>query len=267
MEKEAMNPLIWKTLEGAKLIHGKSVIITGAAAGIGRACARMFGHQGGRLALVDVDYEGVEKVCHEIEGQGGQAVAIRADVTKAKELEDIFQGTQNAYRGLDILINNAGGGVSTDFFEIDAEEWDRVVRLNLTSVFLMSQRAARVFRNQGSGVIVNVSSLAGRSMSPTAGCHYTSSKAGILGFTRHLARLLAPYSIRVNAVCPGVTNSERLAQRLEAQGRTEELNATIPLGRIADVDEVASACLFLASDLSTYITGASLDVNGGSLMI
>jgi len=261
-----MNPLVWKTLEGAKLMHGKRTIITGAAAGIGRACARMFGNQGGLLILVDVDYEGVERVCREVEALGGQAVSVRADVTEAKDLEAIFQGAHDVYRGLDILINNAGGGISTDFFEIDLEEWERVVRLNLTSLFMISQRAARIFQKQGSGVIVNVSSLAGRSMSPTAGCHYTASKAGVLGLTRHLAKVLAPYGIRVNAVCPGVTNSERLVQRLEAQGKTEEMNTSTPLGRIADVDEVAGACLFLASDLSTFVTGASLDVNGGSLM-
>jgi 3-oxoacyl-[acyl-carrier protein] reductase len=147
------------------------------------------------------------------------------------------------------------------------DEWNQVVNLNLTSVFLMSQRASDIFRKQREGVIVNISSQAGRSVSPTAGCHYTSSKAGVLGLTRHMARILAPYNIRVNAVCPGITNSERIMKRLEAQGNTEEVIKAIPLGRIGDVYEVASCCLFLASDLSAYVTGATLDVNGGSLMV
>jgi 3-oxoacyl-[acyl-carrier protein] reductase len=146
--------------------------------------------------------------------------------------------------GLDILINVAGGGLSTEFFEIDTEEWNKIIQLNLTAVFLMSKRAAEVFRKRGNGAIVNISSIAGRSVSITAGCHYTASKAGVLGPTRHMASVLAPYRIRVNAVCPGVINSERVMNRLEMQGRIEQIKKSIPLGQIEDVDDVASCCLF-----------------------
>lgn len=262
-----MKQLLWKALEGAKLVNGKIVMITGAAAGIGRACAQMFAHQGGRLVLLDINYEGIQEVCKEIEIKGGQAIAIQADVTKEKDLDYAFQVSKDTYGGLDILINNAGGGISTDFFEIDLEEWHRVIDWNLTSVFLISQRAAYMFKKQMGGVIVNISSQAGRFVSPTAGCHYTSSKAGVLGLTRHMAKVLAPYNIRVNAVCPGTTNTERIMQRLETQGRFEEIIKSIPLGRLGDVDEVASCCLFLASELAGYVTGAVLDENGGSVMI
>jgi 3-oxoacyl-[acyl-carrier protein] reductase len=262
-----MERLLWKCLEGANLISRKIVIITGAASGIGQACARMFSQQGGLLALVDLDYEALQKTCKEIESQGGKALAIKADVTRERDLDRIFQATHDAYHGLNVLINNVGGGRATDFFEIGIDEWKQVIDLNLTSVFLISQRASDIFRKQKEGVIVNVSSQAGRSVSPTAGCHYTSSKAAVLGLTRHMARILAPYNIRVNAVCPGITNSERIMKRLEAQGKMEEVARAIPLGRIGDVYEVAGCCLFLASDLSAYVTGATLDVNGGSLMI
>ena len=259
--------MIQDALKGAKLIEGKVVVITGAALGIGRACARMFSNQGGLLALVDLSGQALKEVCRKIELQGNQVVGIEADITIDKDIDRVFQVAQERYGRLDILVNNAGGGRPTDFFEIDAEEWNKVVMLNLTSAFLVSQRAARIFRKQRHGVIVNLSSQAGRSVSPTAGCHYTASKTGLLGLSRHMAKALAPFNIRVNAVCPGITNTERIAKRLEEKGTTEEIKKTIPLGRIGEVDEIAACCLFLASDLSQYITGATLDVNGGSLMI
>jgi 3-oxoacyl-[acyl-carrier protein] reductase len=262
-----MKPSIWQALEGAKLVKGKVVLITGAAAGIGKACARLFAHQGGRLALVDLQEEGLNQVSQEIRSAGGTAVSVAADVTRNQDLDRIFHRIDEAYGSLDILINNAGGGLPTDFFSISPEEWNRILGLNLTSVFLLSQRAAAIFRQRGGGTIVNLSSQAGRSVSPTAGVHYTASKAGVLGLTRHMARLLAPDQVRVNAVCPGITNSERLMKRMEEKGTEEELKKSVPLGRIGDVDEVAACCLFLASDLAGYVTGVSLDVNGGSLML
>ncbi len=261
-----MKSSIWQTLEGAKLVRGKVVLITGAAAGIGKACALLFAHQGAKLALVDVQ-EGVKQVCEEVETRGGQAVPILADVTRAQDLDRIFDKIGEIYGGLDILVNNAGGGLPTDFFAIKPEEWNRILSLNLTAVFLLSQNAAAIFQRRGGGVIINLSSQAGRSVSPTAGVHYTASKAGVLGLTRHMARVLAKDNIRANAVCPGVTNSERLMKRMKEKGIEEELKKTVPLGRIGDVDEVAACCLFLASDLAGYVTGVALDVNGGSLMI
>jgi len=263
----AMKDILWKTLKGAKLVSDKVVIITGAACGIGRACAQMFAYQGALLALVDLDYEALQTTCKDVENEGGQALPIRADVTEEKDLEQIFKITDARYGRLDVLINNAGGGLSTGLFDIGLNEWRRVLDLNLTSVFLMSKYAADIFRKGGGGVIVNISSLAGRSVSPTAGCHYTSAKTAVLGLTRHMARTLAPFKIRVNAVCPGVTNSERIIARLTAENSLGEVASAIPLGRIGDVYEIASCCVFLASELSAYMTGATLDVNGGSLMV
>jgi 3-oxoacyl-[acyl-carrier protein] reductase len=264
---EPMKPSVWQALEGAQLVKGKVVMITGAAAGIGRACALLFAHQGAKVALVDLQEEGLKRVCEEVIARGGQTVPILADVTRIQDLDHLFDKIGEVYGGLDVLINNAGGGLSTDFLAINPEEWNRILGLNLTAVFLLSQRTAVILQKRGGGVIVNLSSQAGRSVSPTAGVHYTASKAGVLGLTRHMARILAKDNIRVNAVCPGVTNSERLMKRMKEKRTEEDLKKTIPLGRIGDVDEVAACCLFLASDLAGYVTGAALDVNGGSLMM
>jgi len=245
----------------------RTALITGSAAGIGYACARLFSSQGARVILVDINEEGLKKVSDEIIATGGDAFPIKADLTDEEDVIGLYKAVLDKLGKLDILINNAGGGLPTDIFDITSEEWDGVIRLNLTSVFFMSQKAAQIFKAQGHGVIVNLSSIAGRSTSVTAGCHYTSAKAGILGLTRHLARQLASYNVRVNAVCPGVINSERLIKRMKEKGTMQKIEQALPLGRIGDVYEVASCCLFLASDLASYITGESLDVNGGALMI
>jgi NAD(P)-dependent dehydrogenase (short-subunit alcohol dehydrogenase family) len=254
-------------LAGAAILQGKIAMVTGAGSGIGEACTQLFVKQGAKVLAVDLDIGKLEKVCSKLPGSKERAIAVQADVTEADDLDRAFERAMHAFGGLDVLVNNAGGGQPTDFFSIDEAEWNQVLKLNLTSVFLASQRAARFFMMREGGSIVNMSSLAGRSASVTAGVHYTAGKAGILGLTRHLARNLAPYNIRVNAVCPGVTNSERIIRRLNEGGMAEQVAQGIPLGRIGDVYEVASVCLFLASDLSSYITGATIDVNGGALMI
>jgi len=258
---------IWNLLRGARLLKGKTALITGAAAGIGRSCAELFSHQGASLLLVDRDRSGLTAISQIIESGNGVVEAVQADLTNDRDMEKFLSVIDNVAGGIDVLVNCAGGGLSTPFFEVDVEEWRKIIKLNLEAAFVLSQKAGEVFRSKGGGAIVNISSLAGRSVSVTAGCHYTSSKAGLLGLTRHMASELAQYNIRVNAVCPGVINSDRIMRRIEKDDRKREIEDKIPLGRIGDVDEVAGCCLFLASDLSSYITGAILDVNGGLLMI
>lgn len=259
--------VIRTALDGARLLRGKASMITGGGAGIGEACVRLFADQGSKVIAVDRDGDRVHRLCDNVRKNGGEAIAVTADVTDEAGIERAFLEASAVFGPLDVLINNAGGGLPTDFFEIRKDEWSRIIHLNLTSVFLTSQRAAAIFRDRRSGCIINMSSLAGRSVSVTAGAHYTAAKAGILGLTRHLARSLAPYHIRVNAVCPGVVNSERLVARMGEKGTAEEVVRSIPLGRIGDVLEIASVCLFLASDLAGYVIGASLDVNGGAAML
>ena len=143
-----MKSSIWQTLEGAKLVKGKVVLITGAAAGIGKACALLFAHQGAKLALVDLQEEGLKQVCEEVETRGAQAVPVLTDVTRHQDLDRIFDKIGEVYGELDVLVNNAGGGLPTDFFAINPEEWNRILALNLTAVFLLSQKAASIFQRR-----------------------------------------------------------------------------------------------------------------------
>jgi NAD(P)-dependent dehydrogenase (short-subunit alcohol dehydrogenase family) len=258
---------IQAAIEGAQILRGKISMITGAGAGIGEACVKMFASQGCKVFAVDKDQDRLMRVCYDAKGCTGELVGFRADVTDGGELDCAFEDASRKFGTLDILVNNAGGGLSTDFLSINDDEWKRIIDLNLKSVFMASQRAARIFMKHEGGAIVNMSSMAGRSVSVTAGVHYTAAKAGIVGFTRHLAKIMAPYNVRVNSVCPGVVNSERLVQRIDEMGKGKEVARSVPLGRIGDVSEVAAVCLFLASDLASYITGACIDVNGGSAML
>jgi 3-oxoacyl-[acyl-carrier protein] reductase len=168
---------------------------------------------------------------------------------------------------VDVLVNNAGGfAVIRRTEEIPEEEWDAILRLNLTSTFLCSKAVLPIMRRQGSGRIVNLSSVVGRAGAVLVTSHYAAAKAGILGFTRHLAREVAAAGIAVNAVAPGTTATERF-RALRSAEETRRLAESVPLRRIAEPDEIAACVLFLASDAARYITGATLDVNGGLLMM
>jgi NAD(P)-dependent dehydrogenase (short-subunit alcohol dehydrogenase family) len=257
----------WKCLDGASLFKDQIVLISGAASGIGRACAHMFAEQSAHLILVDLDKTALKVIAEDLESTENRVLTVKADLNQMENIDILFSEIEDFYGDLDIVINNAGGGLPTDFFLITLEEWNSILNLNLTSIFAISQQAANIFRKKSSGCIINISSLAGRSVSVTAGCHYTASKAGVLGLTRHMARTLAPFQIRVNAVCPGVINSSRILNRLEQTGELDNVVRSIPLGRLGDVSEVATCCLFLASDLAGFVTGISLDVNGGALML
>jgi len=262
-----MKSTVWNTLAGAKLLKGRGAVITGAASGIGLACAELFSCQGASLLLVDMDHEKLNSAVESLSNSDGAVKGIEADLTSDDDLKTIAAAMKANSEWIDILVNCAGGGLSTGFFETGIDEWRKILKLNLEAAFVLSQQFAEILKAKEGGAIVNISSLAGRSMSVTAGCHYTASKSGLLGLTRHMARELARFNIRVNALCPGPTATERLEKRLSAQGQKTQVEAQIPIGRLADVYEIASCCLFLASELSSFVTGATLDVNGGMLMV
>jgi NAD(P)-dependent dehydrogenase (short-subunit alcohol dehydrogenase family) len=170
------------------------------------------------------------------------------------------------YGRVDILVNNAGVLRSTPVDAISPEEWDLVLNVNLKGAFLCAQAVFATMARQGGGRVVNMASMAGRATSTLGGAHYTAAKAGLLGLSRHLAREWAPYHINVNAVCPGIVDTPMVHNAVDDE-RMARLLASIPFGRLADPDEIAALVCFLASDQAAYITGASVDIHGGEIII
>ena len=249
------------------LLEGKVAVITGAARGIGRAIALAYAGEGAAVVAADLDADGLGGLAGELKPLGTGVVAVAADVPAPAKVQQVFDAGAARFGRVDILVNNAGGGKPTKFMDITEAEWDAMLAFNLKSVFLCCQAALRQMLPQKSGKIINIASVAGRSLSPTAGPHYAAAKAGVIGLTRNLAREVGPHGIQVNAICPGIIGTERLVRRLEEAGRIASEPQTIPLRRLGTPDDVAGAAVFLASHLSDYMTGAMLDVNGGSLMV
>jgi NAD(P)-dependent dehydrogenase (short-subunit alcohol dehydrogenase family) len=243
-------------------VEGKVALVTGASGGIGRATAVALAAEGARLVLGDVaDLQETAQVV--FEAGDLPAATVRLDVTSRADAEAAVARAIEQYGRLDILVNNAGVGKPAPLAEVTDDLWDWMIDVNLKGPFICA-RAAAPHLGRGSA-IVNVASLAGRASSPVMACAYSASKAGLLGLTRHLAKELGPRGIRVTAVNPGVVMTSLVANNFpeEQLARTIE---TIPLGRPSQPEEVASVIVFLASDDAGYVTGASLDANGGIFM-
>jgi len=245
---------------------GKTAIVTGAGQGMGRAIALALAQEGGSVVVNDIRREGAHKIADEIVQEGGHTLSVVADVTDEHQISSLVNATLEEFGCIDILINNAGLLFSTPVEEVGLEEWNRVLSVNLTAPFLLSQAVAPAMKARHGGKIVNVASSAGRSTSELGGVHYTASKTGLLGLSRHLAREWARHNINVNAVCPGLIETPMIAAN-DLQGRLDFFLGQIPLGRLGKCRNVADLVLFLASDEASYITGATIDINGGSLMI
>jgi len=250
--------------EGARLLAGRRALVTGATTGIGRGTAFELAAHG---AAVAIDYRGKEDEAGEmvaaIEGAGGRAIGVQMDITKEDEVTRGFAQAREAFGGLDLVVNNAGVEAPFDVVDMPLEEWDRVIAVNLTGVFLASREAARIMRAADvPGTIVMVSSVH-EQIPWKKFSHYCASKGGVKLFAQSIARELAPHGIRVVSVAPGAIETPINRDVLNDPDQKREVLEEIPLGRWGRVDDVAKAIAWVASEQAGYVTGTTLFVDGG----
>ena len=244
-------------------LDGKTALVTGAAGGMGAAIARALSSLGARIALNDLTVESVESLRDRLETP---TVAVAADVNNKANVDAMIASVERQLGPIDILINNAGVLRPTRIVDISEAEWDFVIGVNLKGTFLCSQAVIPKMRERRWGRIINLSSTAGKNVSTMGGAHYTAAKAGVLGLTRHIASEVSHDGITVNAVCPGLIDTDMTRQTITAE-QSDAYASSFPIPRLGRPDEVADLIAFLASDRAEYITGASMDINGGDLMI
>jgi len=233
----------------------KVVIVTGAGRGIARRVALDFAAQGCRVAVVDLIAERAKNTTKEIESAGGRALSVVCDVRSEASVRDMVEQTVRTWGRVDVLVNAAGGyTLGKVTHELSVADWDMVMDSNLKGTFLCAKFVLPHMIKAGGGRIINFASNAARTSSPALGVHYTATKAGVLGLTRHLAKEYAPHQILVNTVAPGPADVERNAEILSPEAR-EQLRREIPLGRFAEPEDISAVVLFLASEGARHITG------------
>jgi NAD(P)-dependent dehydrogenase (short-subunit alcohol dehydrogenase family) len=251
-----------------KVLAGKVALITGAASGIGRASALLFARAGAAVAVVDLDQQAGLAVVEEVVRAGGKAIVERADVTRVDDCERAVRRTVSELGGIDVLFNNAGIIRRASVIELSEEDWDRVMAVNVKSMFLMSRLVIPMLAKNGGGVIINMASGWGLTGGPRAAA-YCASKGAVVLLTKAMAVDHGLQHIRVNCICPGDTDTGMLRQEAEQLGEREESflagSAKRPLGRVGRPEEIAQAALYLASDAASFVTGTALVVDGGGL--
>ena len=241
---------------------GKVVLVTGASRGIGRAIALTFARAGAKVALAARTADKLAEVAGEVTAAGGEALALPADVAVEADVCGAVERVVGQWGRLDVLVNNAGLIEFAPLHQIEPDAWHRIIGANLTGAYLCSRAVAPVMERQQSGRIVNITSVSAQTGGVSGGVHYTASKGGLAAMTKTLARDLAPHGVNVNAISPGQIDADPDLLTLEQR---ERVTAMIPLGRLGEPEEIAYAALFLASPMADYITGTTLDVNGGIL--
>jgi NAD(P)-dependent dehydrogenase (short-subunit alcohol dehydrogenase family) len=243
---------------------GRVAIVTGGGAGIGRATSLALGREGAAVAVVDL--RGADAVAAELRAAGARSAAYGVDVSRGADVQATVDDVAQRFGGIDILVNNAGIGRPGRIEDVTEEEWDRTLAVDLKAHFLTCRAVLPHMRRRRKGHIVNVASIAGRHVSLANSIPYTSAKAGVIGFTRHLAQEVGADGIRVNAVAPGPTETEFFAAAHPAGGeRAAGVRERIPLRYVSTPEEQAAVILFLASDAASFVHGAIVDVNGGLL--
>ena len=246
---------------------GKVALVTGASSGIGRATAERLAEGGASVAInYNKNEAGAEEARRKITAAGGRAITVQADVGCICGVKALVERTVSELGPIDVLVNNAGSLVERlKILELTEQRWDEVMNLNLKSAFLCSQAVASSMMERRSGAIINVSSIAGRTGGALGSIHYSTAKGGLITFTKGLAKELAAYNVRVNAVSPGVIDTH-FHEQFSTPQTMEMYKGMIPLGRIGTPDEVARVICFLASDAASLLAGETIEINGGMMM-
>jgi len=248
------------------LFKDKVVMVTGAGRGIGRAIAEAFAAQGACVAANDITPLNLDETVRRITAAGGRCKGYVFDVALKMPVQAMIEQVRDDWGRIDILINNAGVEPHASILEMDEWDWRRTLDVNLSGPFFLIQSVGRVMREQGGGVMVNIASIAGRAHGLKDRAAYVASKMGLIGLTREAARELAAYNIRVNAVCPGVIETEMTAALRQDEAMVRKWLEDIPQGRLGQAQDVAALVLFLCSDAAAYLTGQAINVDGGKVM-
>jgi 3-oxoacyl-[acyl-carrier protein] reductase len=245
-------------------LKGKVALVTGAGRGIGKAIAQGLADCGAIVAVNDIDAKTAALTATILSGENK---AYIADVGNAGEVESMIDKVMDDWERLDILINNAGIEPHSSILEMTDEQWQSTINVNLNAAFYTSRAAGRIMRERGEGAIVNIASIAGHNIPLRNRSSYVASKAGMIGFTRECAREFAAYGIRVNAVCPGVIETEMTQHLRQNTEQMAKWLADIPQGRLGQPDDVVGLVLFLCSDAARYLTGQAINIDGGKVML
>ena len=245
-------------------LKGKVAIVTGAGRGIGRGIALNLANEGVRVAIAEMDESNSELVCQEIANAGGEALAVATDVADMKSVKDMVARVTATYRGVDILVNNAAVFGGKLFMDDEEENWEKVIRICLFGVLNCTKAVVGHMVDRNYGKIVNLSSDAGKVGEPRMAV-YAAAKGGIIAFTKSLAQEIGRYGINVNAVAPGMTKTPLFIERVDRE-REEKLKKLYPLRRLGEVEDVGRMVTLLASDVTGWVTGQAISVNGGFSM-